>query len=84
MFVQTVLMALREIRRNTLRSVLTMLGVLLVAAGALLVAGCALWLTFANSASAQILPPCFSTMLLVIARPSPVPGVLPLIPPLAW
>ena len=29
MFVQTVLMALREIRRNTLRSVLTMLGVVI-------------------------------------------------------
>jgi len=29
MFLQTVLMALREIRRNTLRSVLTMLGVVI-------------------------------------------------------
>ena len=29
MFLQTVLMALREIRRNTMRSVLTMLGVVI-------------------------------------------------------
>ena len=39
---------------------------------------------FVPPLSIHILPPCFSTMLRVIANPNPVPGVFPLIPPLAW